>query len=350
MGALAALVGLFGVAGAAAQPAEDDQALTEIKEYLTGQVDQLVTGSANLNAWAEDYYALAEASGFDYQAMWEANGAELPASLEEARTIWTDEANAPYESSEGLVAGVPSLAHFDVWIDAGPTAEEDPANAYDWTLELPDGQRLEKPGNLFHSLTEPTLWGTDEQFVGLAVDFNGNGAVELGEALPDANAFLGQTRALVDASQQLQTAVAEWQPTLSDAFTALVVMIPTANGYFEQWRLSPFVSGDATDQAAFVGASRLVDVLGIYGGLDLTWDNIAPLVRDVDPALADQIQTGMDDLLAFVQDIYDQERAGTKFTPEQAEQFGREVQTRADAVAGNIAQAAALLEVDLASV
>ena len=39
------------------------------------------------------------------------------------------------------VAGVPSLAYYDVWIDAGPSGEDDPANALDVSVELPDGRR-----------------------------------------------------------------------------------------------------------------------------------------------------------------------------------------------------------------
>ena len=38
---------------------------------------------------------------------------------------------------------------------------------------LPDGRKLEKPGNLFHSLLEPAVWGTLPEFTGLAVDLNG---------------------------------------------------------------------------------------------------------------------------------------------------------------------------------
>lgn len=58
----------------------------------------------------------------------------------------------------------------------------------------------------------------------------------------------------------------------------------------------------------------------------------------------------MDELVAFVQDLYDQERAGTRYTPEQAELFGREVQSRADSLAGEISQAAALLSIEIQSV
>lgn len=348
--AILAVSGSLNVATARAQDASDEAALAEIKTYMTTKVDALVVGANDLNAWAQAYHDLAGASGFDYQAMWEANKATLPATLAEGRVLWAEQVHGNYEKAEGLVAGIPSLVDYDIWLDAGPSEAEDAANARDWTLTLPDGTGLVKPGNIFHSITEPTLWGTAPAYTALEIDMNGDGTVERGEALPNANVLLGATRTTVDVSTQLQTAVAAWTPTLSDAFTALTVMVPTAQGYFEQWALSPFVTGDDSEQAAFVGGSRLVDVLGIYVGLDVTWKQLAPLLQGENPDLAAQISEDLASLIAFVRDLQAQEQAGTTFTPEQAEQFGRQVQSQADTIAGNIGQAAALLEIEIQSI
>ncbi len=321
--------------------------MAALKRYLTEHTTDLVSGANDLNAIAQQYYDLASSTGFDYQQLWATHGPEVSAMLDDARQIWTRDAHGNYELTEGLVAGIPALGSFDVWIDAGPAGSEDPVNARDWDLTLPDGTILNKPGNLFHSLTEPTLWGTTDAFVGLRIDMNGDGKVTLGEALPDANLFLGETEALVTATSQLADAVAAWEPTLSDALTALVVMIPTANGYFEEWRLSPYVLGTKSDQEQFVANSRLLDVLGIYSGLKLTYDNVNVEIAREHPELAAQIKREMDALVAFVQDLYDQERAGKRYEAEEAELLGREVQARADSLAGEIAQAAALLGVEI---
>jgi len=77
--------------------------------------------------------------------MLEANALEVPGLIAAAKEQWLV-ANTHYELNEGLVAGVPSLSRFDVLIDAGPSGEEDPVGALDWTLELPDGTKIEKPG------------------------------------------------------------------------------------------------------------------------------------------------------------------------------------------------------------
>ena len=146
----------------------------------------------------------------------------------------------------------------------------------------------------------------------------------------------------------MDQALAGWEPTPEDAFTALVTMIPTMNEYFEQWKLSVFVSGQASTQENFVAVSRLLDITGILNGLDVTYDNIKPTVTQTNPALSNQIDSGLDTLVAYVNDLYQQEQQGKQFTPEDADMLGSKAQDDATALAGQIAQAAALLNVEIA--
>jgi hypothetical protein len=324
--------------------------LSGLKSYVVEHVASLTGGANALQTFAQGYYDILKAANFDYQAAWDANKATLESSFDQARTSFTEDAHGNYEMVEGLVAGLPNLVQYDVWLDAGPTGAEDPTNARQWTLTLPDGRTLENPGNLFHSLLEPTLWCTDTQFIGLALDTNGDGTTAIPDGMPDANLCLGIAQVLVQAVGELSAAIDAWDPTLSDAFTALVVMLPTAQGYFNDWKLSPFVLGDKSTQTGFVANSRLLDVLGIYGGLKLTYDKTGPEVAKTSVELANQIQTELDSLVGFVQELYDHEQAGTRYTPEQADQFGTEVQSRAESLAGQITQAAALLDVEIQDV
>ncbi len=342
-----ALAALLLPGSVTAQTAVDEQDLAAVKAYLVEHVAKSKAGTADLATLAQEYYDLAEASDFDYEALWDEHGEEIETLLADARRVWVEEASTNYELSEGLVAGVPSLAYYDVWIDAGPSGEEDPANALDVSVTLPDGRVLEKPGSLYHFVTEPALWGTRDDFVGLRIDMDGNSETELGEALPEANALLGATQALDAATGELVQAVDAWEPTPGDTFTALVIMIPTMSGYFEEWKESVFVAGEASDEARFVGVSRLADVSGILTGLDVTYDTIRPAVDTADPALAEQIGVELGDLVAFVNDLYEHETAGARFTQDQADQFGSELQSRATAIAGQISQAAALLEIPI---
>ncbi len=328
-------------------PDSTEADLAGLKDYMVEQTALMKGGTAELLALAEDYYAQAEAADFDYQALWAANGDAMTTWVAQARDAWLTASNN-YELNEGLVAGIPSLAHFDVLIDAGPSGADDPEGALDNEVVLPNGDVLDRPGSYFHYLTEPALWGTEDAFVGARVDIDGDGtADQLGDSIPDANVLLGSAQALDAATSELQQAIADWQPTLNDAFTAMVVMIPTMDGYFEEWSLSPFVLGEASTQTRFVGTSRLVDVAGILGGLDVTFEKVAPLIEEASPELHQQTEAELDALVSFVNDLYQQEEAGTRFTPEQADQFGTELQTRATALAGQIAQAAALLDVEI---
>ncbi|MGH2561223.1 MAG: EfeM/EfeO family lipoprotein [Thermomicrobiales bacterium] len=340
--ATVAAAALAGQRAGAAQAVDGEADLAAIKAYVVDQAKQMKEGTVALRQTAQAYYDLANAAAFDYAALWSERQGQLTEILANAKAQWLT-ASTHYELNEGLIAGVPSLSYYDVWIDAGPSAGEDPAGALDWTLELPDGTKLEKPGNFFHNLTEPAIWGTDEAFVGLRVDLNDDEESGLGESLPEANLFLGAAQGLDEATAEMQQAIDQWQPTLEDAFAALVTMIPTMSEYFEQWKNSAYVAGEASTEAAFVATSRLFDVNGIIHGLDLTYDEIGVTVETVDASLHKLIETGFDDLVGFVEDLYAQEQAGTRFAAEEAELYGSEAQERATRLVGRVSQAVALL-------
>ncbi len=320
--------------------------LAAVKDYAIAQAEQMTAASAELVATAQSYYDLIAAHDFDYQAAWDAESETLVNLVATAKQQWLT-TSQHYELNEGIVAGVPSLAYYDVWIDAGPSAVEDPTEALEWELTLPDGRVLESPGNFFHHLTEPTIWTTNAEFTGLAVDLDGNGEIEFAEGLPEANIFLGATQGLDAAGQEMLTAINAWEPTLSDAFTALAVMVPTMNEYFEQWKLSSFVAGDSTAEANFVAVSRLFDINGILHGLDVTYENVGVVVEESNPELHAQIDTNLDSLLAYVSDLYQQEQTGKIFSPEEADLFGTEAQEQATAISGQVSQAASLLDIEI---
>src|SRR4051794_22449353 len=236
---VASLVLPIGVA-AQSTPETVTPDLASLKAQMITNITDMKAGTAEVLAFAQWYYDQAKAVNFDYQVLWDQQHGEIVSRLAAARMAWVNEAHANYELSEGLVAGVPTLTSFDVLIDAGPSGSDDPTNALEITLVLPDGTKLEKPGSYFHQVTEPTLWGTNDAFVGLAIDMDGDGTIEVGEALPNANVLIAGSTALDNATGDLATAINVWEPTLSDAFTALVNMIPTMEGYFNEWRLSSF--------------------------------------------------------------------------------------------------------------
>jgi hypothetical protein len=321
------------------QPTTD---LSGIKTYLLGKLSELAGSSASLKEASDKYYVLAEAANFDYAAMWESNSADVSAALNAAKAAWIA-ASPLYEQTEGIVAGTPSLAEYDVILDAGTSAEEDPEGAVPFDLTLPDGRVLPKPGNLFGVL-ESTLWGTYADFTtGIEADLDGNGSIDFGEKLPDANVLKAAADAMDGYVIELNESANAWEPTESDAFTALVVMVPTMSEYFNSWKNSRFILGEATEQRDFVVISRLSDIQNILGSLQVVYAEVKPLVQEEDSAQAAQIEQSLEDLKQFVAGVYAKEQDGYQHTPEEADVLGAEAQNRATAIAGQVAQIAAQL-------
>lgn len=320
--------------------------LSGIKTYLLKKSSELTNAAQALKGASDKYYELAKASDFHYAVLWELNAGEVSETLMSAKKAWI-EASPLYEQMEGIVAGTPSLAEYDLILDAGTSAEEDPESAVPFDLTLPDGRVLPKPGNLFGVL-ESTLWGTYTDYTtGIEVDLDGNGSIDFGEKLPDANVLKAGADALYFYSSRLGTAAQAWEPTESDAFTALVVMVPTMSEYFNSWKNSRFILGDTSKQRDFVVISRLADILDILGSLQVVYGEVKPLVETEDLAQAAQIETSLEDLKNFVADVYEKEQGGYQYTPEEADVLGAEAQNRATAIAGQITQMAAKLNIKI---
>lgn len=321
--------------------------LTAVKTYLTTKADELSAASATLQQASDRYYALAQAANFDYAALWRNQQAEVKQVLGDARAAW-QKASPLYEQMEGIVAGVPTLADYDVILDAGASGAEGGDNVVPFDLTLADGRVLAKPGNLF-GVTESTLWGTDDTYTapGVVADFDGNGTQDLGDAMPDAYVLKGGVDMLHAEVGKLKTAAAGWQPSEADAFTALVTMVPTMNEYFESWKNSRFVAGAASEQRDFVAISRLADIQDILSSLQVVHTGVSPLIQQTDAAQDQQIEQGLSDLKAFVADVHTKEQSGQRFTAEDADLLGAEAQNRATAITGQITQVAAELGIEI---
>jgi hypothetical protein len=348
------LVTALAVAAAGSGSAAPSQAappglnLAPTKTYLLEHTAKLRALTIELRAQAVRYHALAKSSGFDYAELWRSRRAAVKPVLARSKALWI-EGNPYYEQVEGIVAGTPSLAVYDVILDAGSSVDEDPASAVPFDLKLADGRVLKKPGNLFN-LTEGTLWGTRPEYTARNVraDFDGDGKTEFGEALPDAAVLRAAAEAFVLYAGKLDRSARAWKPTASDAFTAVVVMVPTMSEYFGQWKASRFVLGDRAKGDAFNVVSRLSDIGDILGGLRVIYAGIRPAIARVDPQQAAQTKRELDSLWQFVSRLRTQEAAGKRFTPAQADSLGRTAQERATAIAGQVTQAAARLKVKIA--
>lgn len=320
--------------------------LGAIKAYLLEHSEALATSTATLAEQGERYRVLAETAGFDYAGLLGSRRAEVRSAIEEMQATWR-RANPRYQQMEGVVAGVPELSEFDVIIDAGADGS-DPENAVPFDVGLGGGKVLEQPGNFFF-LTETSLFGTNPEFQarGVEPDLDGDGKVAFGEALPDAGMVSAFTRDFAAQAKALDDAARAWKPERADALQALVTMTPTMSEYFGQWKSSRFIAGAKAEEQAFAAASRLQDIEDILGGLVLIYDNVQPAVAEADAAQAGQTGRELKGLRDFATDLRRQEQAGKRFDAEQADTLGAEAQQRAEAIAGQVSQAAAQLGIEL---
>jgi hypothetical protein len=348
---LTLVVALAGVATSAdAAPAASRATdLNGVKVYLLGRSNSLVEEVSAERGRADRYYALAKQSGFDYRALWQNHRAEVSQLLVASKASF-NRAHKAYEEEEGIIAGVPSLARYDVIMDSGTSAADDPKTAVPFNLTLPNGRVLRQPGNFFHALLEPTLWGTDVRFVAdraPKADLDGDGKVEFGEVLPDANVLVGITRGFERFARESDAKARAWKPTSSDVLTALVVMVPTMEGYFGEWKSSRAIRGNTAREKAFVAHSRLIDVHGILLSLKNIYSGVKPLVAGSSVAQSNQIGAQLNALSAFVAGIYAKEKAGKTFQPAEADLLGSQAQKQANAIAGQVSQVAGALGIKL---
>jgi hypothetical protein len=320
--------------------------LGAIKDYLLEHTAALKTSVGELRRDVQAYYDLAESERFDYARLLRDKREQTAAAIKAIQGAHI-QANPNYEQMEGVVAGVPSLADYDVIIDAGAD-KSDPQNAVPFSLTTPAGRKFEQPGNIF-ALIETSAFGTEPKFTvaGVEPDLDGDGKVSFPEALPDADFLLAAANGFVKYANELDAAARRWQPTLEDAFTAVVVMTPTMSEYFEAWKNSRFVAGAKAQEKGFVATSRLSDIRDILGGLVLIYDSIEPSVAKADRAQAQQTKTQLGDLHQLAERLLDEEQGGKRFTADDADTLGSDAQRKAEAIAGQVSQAAGRLNLEL---
>lgn len=333
-------------------PAATEQAqaadLDAIKTYLLEHTDRLVTDTVQLQSDAQTYYDLAKDTDFDYAKLLEGNREAVQTAVKTIQEAHV-KANPAYEEMEGVVAGVPELADYDVIIDAGSDGS-DPESAVPFNITTDDGREFKQPGNFF-ALVETSAFGTEPKFQaeGVEADLDGDGKVTFPEALPDARFLLATTTEFAKYAKELDDSAKAWEPKLEDAFTAVVVMTPTMSEYFDAWKNSRFIAGGKAEEKGFVATSRLSDIRDILGGIVLIYENIRPSVAALDAEGAGQTAKQLQDLHDFAERLLTEEEGGKQFTAEDADTLGSEAQRNAEAIAGQVSQQAGKLNIELES-
>ena len=107
---------------------------SSVKRFLGEHMDRLAGFADEFDRLARRYAELAKAEGGENrEALWARHADEVGPLLRRMKAAWV-EGNPYYERVEGVVAGTPSLAEYDVIIDAGSSAAEDPESAVPFDL------------------------------------------------------------------------------------------------------------------------------------------------------------------------------------------------------------------------
>jgi hypothetical protein len=234
-----------------------------------------------------------------------------------------------YETVEGIVAGVPSMADYDIYLDAGVPASEGPDDVAPVVLVLEDGKKIEKQGALFTYIIEPTLWGGDKRWSVTA---------DNGKPLPSPGILVAAAK---DVNKKIGELVADakaWNASVSDCFGAMVVMTPTLSDYFEDWKESRY-SEDKSGR--FQAVSRVSDMRGIMGSCQVMYDAVEESVAEKDKALAKSVSSGFKEIMAFLDKIESREKQG-EIKVAEIDELATQAKEKTDKIVPQIEQSAAV--------
>lgn len=351
------LVGTMGFATAtvnAAAPADrpapptlpaNVQGKQGVKTYLVTVVESVLQASKELKAAGTAYDKLVAANNNDAVAAAKAQPEQVATLIKQMRNAYERIDSYGFEYVEGIVAGVPSMAHYDVELDSGLPQKmaTSPDDAVAQVVIKAGDMTLDKEGSLNNFLIEPTVFGTNEKFtVGKAKlpGFEGDDAIRL----PHPKLVIALADYAIDGYSRLLKDAKAWKPSDEDCFYAIYNMTPTLADYFEEWKESKIQGGASGGR--FVAVSRISDMRGIMSSVRLTWQSLEPQVAAADPALAQSITQGYTKVMEFIDTIDARDKA-TPLNPEAIDALGSQAKERADKITVQTAQAAALLKIDV---
>jgi hypothetical protein len=344
---IAAAITVGGLGGLSCLAADSAPASTDVKGYLLSALGKMEQAADAFVVDATAYQKLVEANGGDPARAYSQAPEELQRLIAALRDEYKAMDSFGYETVEGIVAGVPALADFDIYLDSGVPRDQAGGGTpvAPVLLILPNGSRIDHEGCLFTYLIEPMLWGSNKKLV-VPVDLDHDGKIGPHESVPRADvlaAVAADVRAKIHDLHQ--TAIA-WHPSTSDYFSAIITMTPTLSGYFDDWkesRYAPEMSGK------FTAISRVSDMRGIMYSVAVLYGAVHAEVKAKDPALAASIRHGFDGILAFIERVDRREKkAGTTMVPAEVDELGEQAKQKADKLVPQVEQAAALLDLKAA--
>ena len=299
-----------------------------MKTYLVKTVQKMKEASADLAQASEEYASLVQASGGTVEAACRQEPKKIEALLKRMQDDYRKIDSFGYETVEGIVAGVESLAHYDIYLDAGVPASEGPDDVAPVTLAIGKKEKIDRQGALFTYIIEPALWGGDARWVVAAGEKKLPRPEVLTAAAKDADTKIA---ALLKDSQA-------WNATVEDCFGAMVVMTPTLSEYFEDWKESRYA---ADKSGRFQAVSRISDMRGIMSSCAVMFKAVKPSVAAKDKALAKSIDLGFDEILKFI-DLLDKREKKGGIKEAEIDELAAQAKEKTDKLVPQIEQGAAV--------
>jgi hypothetical protein len=338
-------LGLMAVCPLASRAAEGPEA---IKGYLVTQVTKMNGAAHNFVTNAVAYNKLIEASGGDYDKATFASGPELLALVAQMQADYKGLHMNGYETVEGIAAGVKELVKYDIYFDSGvPKSEattDNPAAEID--LKTASGEEIDhNEGNIFHYIIEQCLWGANKDLVkklGPDASAKLKGIV----VLPRADVLVAAAIDTAAHADQFLADCKAWNPTLDECVGALVWMTPTFNTYYDDLKDSLY-----DPSGKYVSESRVLDMRGIMGSLQLVYNAIRPELEAKDPALAAQLKSEYDGIMRHVDETDRRDKsaraAGQKLSKVEIDELAEQAKHMSDQLAPQLEQVAAILGLKL---
>ncbi len=345
---LAAIAGLGSALCPTAQ-AESTPELAGIKTYLVTQAIKVDSAAHDYEANATAYQKIIDAHGGDYDKAAIASGPELLVLIKKMQSDYLNLHMNGYETVEGIAAGVKELVAYDIYFDSGVPKSDGSTDSPVAPVIIRDasGKTIaDRDGNLFHYVIEPCLYGAKVTFVH-KLSPEASQAMHGIKYLPLANVAVASAKDSIREADLFVSSCKAWNFSLDQCVGALVWMTPTFNTYFNDLRDSLY-SPNAT---GYLSESRVKDMRGIMGSLRLTYNAMDPELSKKDPALARQLKTEYDAIMAYIDeaDARDQKAraANSKLTRVELEEMADHAKSMSDQLAPQIKQAAAIMGVQI---
>jgi len=286
---------------------------------------------------SEAYSALIAAHGGSVEAAYKAEPKKIDQLVAKMQENYKAMDSFGYETIEGIVAGVSSLAEYDIYLDAGVPASEGPEDVAPVVLDLGNGQKIDKQGSLFTYIIEPMLWGGDSRWVT---------PVDGGKKLLPRPEIL--TAAAKDVNKKLGELLADakaWNASVGDCFGAMIVMTPTLSDYFEDWKESRYAKEKS---GRFQAVSRVSDMRGIMGSCQVMYEAVEGQVAEKDKSLAKSVDAGFKGIMGFLDKIEKREKQG-EIKGAEIDELATQAKEKTDKLVPQIEQSAAVVGVKVES-